>query len=334
MQTPSLILANGGEERRFKLEENSCRIGRDAQNTVVLDGDNVSRNHAMVQRTDSGGFLLFDLGSRNGTVLNGRRVAAPGELHHGDVIQIGNFTLQFSDPASDVESSNRRASETILDLATSSMVVLVADIRNFSGLSVELGETRVAELMSAFNGTTGAILNHAGAWTQKYIGDAVMAVWLVAPGRNPASLLQAAFSTVLLIKAAVQEISEHSGLNAPVQLGFGINVGLASIGNLGSVGAADHTALGEAVNMAFRLEASTRILGCELAVGEDVCSALRSVMRIDGIGTKHRLILKGYPSEVNVYSMAVEDVEQIRKSLEEAFLSATQPSGFPLRKAP
>jgi hypothetical protein len=37
---------------------------------------------------------------------------------------------------------------------------------------------------------------------------------------------------------------------------------------------------------------------------------------------------------VNVYSMAVEDVEQIRKSLEEAFLSATQPSGFPLRKAP
>src|SRR4051812_2629362 len=134
MQIPSLILANGDEERSFKLPEGNCRIGRDAQNTVVLNGDKVSRNHALVQRTHSGRFLLFDLGSRNGTVLNGRRLAAPVELHNGDVIQIGNFTLQFSRSASTLEWSNRQASDTIVDVSTRSMVVLVADIHNFTGL--------------------------------------------------------------------------------------------------------------------------------------------------------------------------------------------------------
>ncbi|HZQ37464.1 MAG TPA: FHA domain-containing protein, partial [Dehalococcoidia bacterium] len=69
-------------------------VGRSGENGIVLVHERVSRRHAQVE-WDGERYLLRDLGSRNGTFLNGRRLEAPEPLHHGDLIGVGGFTLFF-----------------------------------------------------------------------------------------------------------------------------------------------------------------------------------------------------------------------------------------------
>ena len=70
------------------------RLGRSADNDVVLRDPQASRHHAVV--TLSGAeYVLTDLGSANGTVVNGVRVGQPCALHHGDLISIGAEQLRF-----------------------------------------------------------------------------------------------------------------------------------------------------------------------------------------------------------------------------------------------
>lgn len=72
--------------------ENS--IGRDPQCTVVLNSLGVSRIHAKLQVSPER-TVLHDLGSKNGTAVNGARVREPVELHDGDQVKIGIVTLTF-----------------------------------------------------------------------------------------------------------------------------------------------------------------------------------------------------------------------------------------------
>ena len=76
-------------------------IGRAPGNTIVLDEPHVSRHHTLVRAHEDGSYLLSDLGSSNGTYLNGRRVLLPERLRHRDVVKIGAVTLTFVHPASE-----------------------------------------------------------------------------------------------------------------------------------------------------------------------------------------------------------------------------------------
>lgn len=74
-------------------------MGRDVTNDVVLGDAEVSRQHARVTRTPAG-FVLEDLGSTNGTFVNGDRLAAPRVLNAGDLLGLGeNVTLTFESTA-------------------------------------------------------------------------------------------------------------------------------------------------------------------------------------------------------------------------------------------
>src|SRR5713226_2665748 len=80
-----------GEIRRFSLSGGHLfQIGRSDKNHVVLPDDLASRHHAMLQRSEEGQFYITDLGSSNGTFVNGARVSAPVILRPGDRVSIGN----------------------------------------------------------------------------------------------------------------------------------------------------------------------------------------------------------------------------------------------------
>jgi signal transduction histidine kinase len=85
----ALTGALGG--RRYTIGDRAL-IGRDSEAQVQLVGDDVSRRHASITRTSSGEFVLEDLGSRNGTFVNGRPVEVH-VLHFGDTMQVGLTTL-------------------------------------------------------------------------------------------------------------------------------------------------------------------------------------------------------------------------------------------------
>jgi transcriptional regulator with PAS, ATPase and Fis domain len=75
-------------------------IGRSPGNTLVLDDARVSRHHAVVRLHEDGSFVVSDLGSSNGTYLNGRRVLLPERMRHNDELTIGGTALRFLHPPS------------------------------------------------------------------------------------------------------------------------------------------------------------------------------------------------------------------------------------------
>jgi two-component system, cell cycle response regulator len=88
--------------KRFVLEMTPTRVGRGADNEIVLDGDSVSRRHAQFERKGEA-WLLSDLGSTNGTYCNDEQIPAGVALRNGDRVKVGPTIFKFLSGA-DVES--------------------------------------------------------------------------------------------------------------------------------------------------------------------------------------------------------------------------------------
>jgi len=155
-----LVVASGDAKQRFELKRKEiCRIGRSPDSTIQISADNVSRNHAIVQASKHSPIVLLDLGSRNGTYLNGSRIAVSTSLKNGDVISIGGQELLFVQAVAHHHSTHDidLPAATVVERAVSEITVLVTDIRGYTKLCQEIGEARVAEIMHTFNtGRRGA----------------------------------------------------------------------------------------------------------------------------------------------------------------------------------
>ena len=92
------IHAPGEPARRLRVDRPALTLGRASTNDVFLPDRTLSRVHARIDRHDHG-VLLTDLGSRNGTQLNGTRIEQPVRLSPGDRIVLGETTIEISDAA-------------------------------------------------------------------------------------------------------------------------------------------------------------------------------------------------------------------------------------------
>ncbi len=91
-----MILSGG---RSFPLRgAQSWAVGRGAGCAVALDSRSVSRLHALLQLREDGAMSLIDLGSRNGSFVNNRRITVPVVLNDGDSVVFGDLELLFRDP--------------------------------------------------------------------------------------------------------------------------------------------------------------------------------------------------------------------------------------------
>jgi adenylate cyclase len=316
MRRVLLQLVEQGRAREFPLEDVSvCRIGRSEQSTVSLTGDGrVSRNHALVQRMDTGEYYLTDLGSRNGTVLNGRLVVSPTALKNGDLIRLGGCELRFVQEEDSVQPPSESYAQeekttALLDLRL--VTVLVMDIRGFTALSRELGESKTSEMMGSVFRAAGLALAASGSYAQKYIGDAVMSIWVHDGARPPLADLQSVFRALCSLAGIVEDMQRDFALPEPVRFGAGLNCGVAGLGNMGSAALADHTAMGECVNKAFRLETASKLLDCPVVIGQDAYDFLDVMPDLRAALQPRLTELKGYAQPERVYVAGIAEIQAL-----------------------
>jgi adenylate cyclase len=293
------------ELRRIPLGA-ACSIGRSAENTIVRTDGQVSRRHCLVQQVGRGEYHLIDLNSANGTFVNGRRVTGPVSLEPGARIGVGGSEFVFHGPAHQAQTPANPYGATVLDISEHLITVLVADIRGYTPLSQRLGEVRISELVSTFMRESGKVLNAHGAVAQKYLGDAVMAVWQHRRDPPNASELSDVVAALAKIFDIASGLQPRFGLDEPVCLGAGINTGPACVGNLGSDAAADYTAVSDAVNLSFRLEKATKDIGCQVALGERTYGCLATEVPLADLFHAHTVTLKGYANAQEIHGCSRE----------------------------
>jgi len=143
-------------------------------------------------------------------------------------------------------------------------IILFSDIRSFTERSASMTPQQIAsELSSYLDATVNLIHQHEGL-VDKFVGDAVMAIWGFAPTEEEP--VTQAFTCAQEMLHLAQ--SMHFG-GAPISIGVSLNAGQVFIGNIGGAGKRQFTVLGSPVNLAARFESETKVLGVPIVVGKD-----------------------------------------------------------------
>jgi adenylate cyclase len=268
MSLPGGTLLNDSTGEVYVLAEVSV-IGRSRESAVPVPDLRVSRRHAMIRRQYDG-FWFFDLGSINGSHINERRVTTAQLLASGDVIRIADHRFRFEGTAGrgGGPGETALADRTIADVQSRNVVLLVSDIQGFTAISERLTPDQLAPIIGSWYARTEAILERHGATLDKFIGDCVLGYWL---GRSLENRLNALKAAHAMRRACDDVQNEHRGVLEPLGLQFGsgaaVHMGPAAYGAFSS---REFTLLGDAVNLAFRLESLTRTLGQHVLVSADL----------------------------------------------------------------
>ncbi|WP_225767224.1 adenylate/guanylate cyclase domain-containing protein [Inquilinus sp. Marseille-Q2685] len=209
-----------------------------------------------------------------------------------------------------------------LTLAGETRPITIAfyDIAGFTDLSERL-EQEPERLVAAVNGLLARVadaVERHGGYVDKFIGDSVMAVWgAPLPDPRAAEHAVAAGMDAFVALGRYNRVVMHDEGLPPLGLRAGINSGLAVVGNVGSPTRLNYTVLGDAVNLASRLEGANKLYGSRLMIGEATYRALPRrwlVRRLD------YLAVKGKQRPVRVYEpiapladATAEQVQAVRR---------------------
>jgi adenylate cyclase len=252
--------------------EDFTLIGRSHDSTLRLTDASISRQHAMIRR-EGEHWWITDLGSANGSYVNDVAITVARALRDGDRIQLGTVLMTFEDeqgntgPAGAGGMATQMLRTLSLPMKTVNATLLVGDLRDFTRISSQLTAEEVAKMLREWYADCESILKPRGATIDKFIGDGVFAYWPRTDARSHAMAAEAAHlltrpeASTSLTRRWVKE-----NLGIEVRCHVGIHAGEVA---LGAMGRGVHTAVGEAVNVTFRIEGLTRKLDSPILASAD-----------------------------------------------------------------
>lgn len=154
------------------------------------------------------------------------------------------------------------------------LTVLFADLRDFTRISEGMEPRALTALMNEYLGVMTEVIRRHRGTLDKYIGDAIMAFW-GAPLDDPDHARRAVLAA-LEMQAALEGLAAAFRARGwpPLVMGIGINTGLMTVGDMGSPVRKAYTVMGDAVNLASRLEGLTKVYGVGIIVGEATRASL------------------------------------------------------------
>ncbi|HEV3147808.1 MAG TPA: adenylate/guanylate cyclase domain-containing protein, partial [Chthoniobacterales bacterium] len=197
------------------------------------------------------------------------------------------------------------------------VTVLFCDVVGFTSMTERADPVALVKQLNEYLSRMVAAVFENGGTLDKFIGDAVMAVWGNVSSRGVAEDAKAAVRTALAMRRELQKLNESWRARGVEELAFGvgINHGEAVIGNIGSYEPherLDPTVIGDAVNLASRLEGLTRNYGVDILLGDAVCELVRDEFYLRTVA---RAQVKGKSEPVEVCTLVAARNESVDPDL-------------------
>jgi adenylate cyclase len=190
------------------------------------------------------------------------------------------------------------------------VTILFSDLIGFTTLAEKADpEALVAQLNEHLSGMTSVIFSNGGT-LDKFIGDAIMAVWGNVRSLGMAQDAKNCARAALGMRRELRKLNEKWRGEGRMGLGMaiGINQGEVIVGNVGSQERMDPTVIGDAVNLASRLESLTRVYGLDILVGASAAELVRDEVYLRSVA---RVQVKGKIKPVDVFTFVGSHDEKL-----------------------
>ena len=263
---------------RFFLKEGTTSIGRAPGNRLVLSTERISRHHAAIRQESDGGYLLMDLGSSNGTFLNGQRLTRPVVLRNGWIIEIGLQKMTFRTPPV-LEESAAPAEPTAAPCWLLAMSATQLGCRT-------PGEEQIDKTYESWSERAQrVVVKHRGR-TMRARDEGLIAYWPVQTADSRAGTVAAALRSLCITRRQSEEfrLSLHHG---PV------NLRLSPTG--------EEAPSGPEVIMAMQLDRLASTVKAPVLITEAARDAFGETVPTRRLGMDE---LRGYTGEQRFYTLA------------------------------
>lgn len=184
------------------------------------------------------------------------------------------------------------------------VTLLFSDIRQFTQLAERLPPEEVVALLNEYFEQMIEVIFSQGGTLDKFIGDGIMAEF-GAPLDDDKQEEHAVAAAIGMHRALLKLCEKWRLENKPLlRMGIGVHTGEAVVGNIGSERRTDYTAIGDAVNVAARLEQATKILKTPILISESTYLATKDLFPYKDLGS---MALPGRREQIRVYTVEVEE---------------------------
>jgi adenylate cyclase len=178
--------------------------------------------------------------------------------------------------------------------------IFFSDIRSFTAMSERLTPHEVVEFLNEYMTSMVACVNKTHGVVDKYIGDAIMAEWGVPYSRGNDT--ENAVNAALLMRKALADFNRGRGSEKKpvIKIGSGINTGEVIAGQIGSLERMEYTCIGDAVNLASRIESLNKSFKTDILISEHSMNLVRNIFRVEPM---KRIRVKGKTDPQQIYAV-------------------------------
>lgn len=228
--------------------------------------------------------------------------------------------VSFSKFTNKTIAKKAASGELTLGGETRNATIFFSDIRSFTAMSEKLQPNEVVEFLNAYMTKMVDCVNKTGGVVDKYIGDAIMAVWGAPESSgSPADDALNAVTAALMMRVELFRFNKEradAGL-APVKIGCGINSGPVVAGQIGSEERMEYTVIGDAVNLASRTEALNKPFATDVLITENTYNLIKDKIIVEEMPGVH---VKGKTDAIKMFAVInlagrgkPETIEDVRK---------------------
>ena len=179
------------------------------------------------------------------------------------------------------------------------VTLMFTDLANFTTLSEQLSAEQTVEVLTAYFNAMTPIVHATGGTVDKFIGDAVMAFW-GAPLDDPQHAEHAVAAAVAMQQAMAVLVADLRARGLPpIHMRIGLHTGRVVVGNVGSEQRFSYTAIGDAVNLAARLEGANKAFGTGILLSAATAAQLPPTVSLRALDD---VIVKGKTEPVRVFT--------------------------------